>query len=174
MSEDIFEEEEQIAQEQAAVEARVLRRTMRDLPTLQPPITCERSATIRQAIEVMQRERIDCVLIVDLGHPVGIFTAWDVLTKVAAREVDIDRLRIETLMTPHPDCLHPDDELAYALNHMGVWDSQYIPLVDDDERPTGVVSMRHIIDYLVGMFPQDVFNLPPSPRHGIAPQPEGA
>ena len=55
MSEDIFEEEEQIAQEQASVEGRVLRRTMRDLPTLQPPITCERSATIRQAIEVMQR-----------------------------------------------------------------------------------------------------------------------
>ena len=44
MSEDIFEEEEQIAQEQASVEARVLRRTIRDLPTLQPPITCECSA----------------------------------------------------------------------------------------------------------------------------------
>ena len=35
MSEDIFEEEEQIAQEQTAVETRVLRRTIRDLPTLQ-------------------------------------------------------------------------------------------------------------------------------------------
>ena len=34
MSEDIFEEEEQIAQEQASVEAHVLRQTMRDLPTL--------------------------------------------------------------------------------------------------------------------------------------------
>ena len=174
MSEDIFEEEEQIAQEQASVEGRVLRRTIRDLPTLQPPITCERSATIRQAIEVMQRERIDCVLVVDLGCLVGIFTAWDVLTKVAAREVDIDRLQIGTLMTPNPDCLHMDDELAYVLNHMSVRDYQYIPLIDDHSRPTGVVSMRHIIDYLVEMFPQDVFNLPPSPRHGIAPQPEGA
>ena len=37
MSEDIFEEEEQIAQEQASVEAHVLRQTMRDLPTPQPP-----------------------------------------------------------------------------------------------------------------------------------------
>jgi len=174
MSEDIFEEEEQIAQEQASVEARVLRRTMRDLPTLQPPMTCERSATIRQAIEIMQRDRIDCVLVVDLGHLVGIFTAWDVLTKVAACAVDIDRLQLGTLMTPNPDCLHMDDELAYALNQMSVWDYQYIPLIDDHGRPTGVVSMRHIIDSLVELFPQDVFNLPPSPRHGIAPQPEGA
>ena len=174
MSEDIFEEEEQIAQEQASVEAHVLRQTMRDLPALQPPITCERSATIRQAIEVMQRERVDCVLVVDLSRLVGVFTAWDVLTKVAARGIDIDHLQIGTLMTPNPDCLHMDDELAYALNQMSVWDYQHIPLIDDQGRPTGVVSMRHIIDYLVAMFPQDVFNLPPSPRHGIAPQPEGA
>jgi len=174
MSEDIFEEEEQIAQEQASVEAHVLRQTMRDLPTLQPPMTCERSATIRQAIEVMQRERIDCVLVVDLDHLIGICTAWDVLTKVVARGVDIDRLQIGTLMTPNPDCLHMDDELAYALNQMSVWDYQHIPLIDDQGRPTGVVSMRHIIDYLVAMFPQDVFNLPPSPRHGIASHPEGA
>ena len=174
MSEDIFEEEEQIAQEQASVEVRVLRRTIRDLPTLQPPITCERSATIRQAIEVMQRERIDCVLVVDLGHLVGVFTAWDVLTKVAARGVDIDRLQIGTLMTPNPDCLSMDHELAYALNQMSIGEYRHIPLVDDHGRPTGVVSMRHIVDYLVHMFPQDVLNLPPSPAHGIAPHPEGA
>ena len=52
-----------------------------------------------------------------------------------------------------------DDELAYALHQMSVWDYQYIPLIDGQGRPTGVVSMRHIIDYLVEMFPQDVFNL---------------
>ena len=118
------------------------RETIRDLPTLQPPITCEHSATIRQAIEVMQRERRDCVLVVDLGRLVGVFTAWDVLTKVAARGIDIDRLRIGTLMTPNPDCLHMDDELAYALNQMSVWDYQHIPLIDDHGRPTGIVTMR--------------------------------
>ena len=75
MSEDIFEEEEQIAQEQASVEARVLWQTIRDLPTLQPPMTCERSTTIRQAIKIMQREQIECVLIVDLGRLIGVFTA---------------------------------------------------------------------------------------------------
>ena len=174
MSEDIFEEEEQIAQERASAEARVLRRPIRDLPTLQPPVTCERGATVRQAIELMQQERTDCMLIVDLGRLVGVFTAWDVLTKVAARGVDIDRLRVGTLMAPNPDCLSLDDELAYALNRMSVGDYQHIPLVDDHGRPTGVVSMRHIVDYLVDMFPQDVLNLPPSPTHGIPQAREGA
>ena len=90
----------------------------------------------------MQRERRDCVLVVDLGRLVGVFTAWDVLTKVAARGIDIDRLRIGTLMTPNPDCLRMDDELAYALNQMSVWDYQHIPLIDDHGRPPGIVTMR--------------------------------
>jgi CBS domain-containing protein len=174
MSEDIFEEEEQIAQERAFDEERVLQRPIRTLPTLQPPITCERDATVRQVIEIMQRERTECVLVVDLGRLVGVFTERDVLTKVAARGVDIDRLRIGTLMTPNPDCLSMDHELAYALNQMSIGEYRHVPLVDDHGRPTGVVSMRHIVDYLVHMFPQDVLNLPPSPAHGIAPHPEGA
>jgi hypothetical protein len=67
-----------------------------------------------------------------------------------------------------------DHELAYALNQMSIGEYRHVPLVDDHGRPTGVVSMRHIVDYLVAMFPQDVFNLPPSPAHSIAPHPEGA
>jgi len=98
MNEDMLEEEEQIAHERAVAEERVLRRPIRELPTLQPPMTCERGTTVRQAIEIMQQKRIDCVLVVDLGRLVGVFTERDVLTKVAARGVDIDRLRIGTLM----------------------------------------------------------------------------
>lgn len=174
MSEDFINEEEQIAQERDFAEERVLQRPIRDLPTLQSPITCELNATVRQAIETMQRERIDCMLVVDLGRLVGVFTERDVLTKVAAREVNIDLIRIETLMTPHPDCLSMDHELAYALNQMSVGEYRHVPLIDEHGRPTGVVSMRHIVDYLVHMFPQDVLNLPPSPLHGIAPHREGA
>jgi CBS domain-containing protein len=174
MSEDFIEEEERIAQEQAVTEARVLQRPIRSLPTLQPPITCERSTTVRQAIEMMQQARSDYVLIVDLGQLIGVFTAWDVLTKVAARGVDIDRFQVGTLMTPNPDCLQMDDELTYALNQMSVGDYHHIPLIDDRGRPTGVVTMRHIVDYLVHMFPQDVLNLPPSPMHGIPQGREGA
>ena len=77
-------------------------------------------------------------------------------------------------MTPNPDCLSMDHELAYALNQMSIGEYRHVPLVDDHGHPTGVVSMRHIVDYLVAMFPQDVFNLPPSPAHEIAQKPEGA
>ncbi len=178
MSDDRIEEEQQIAEQRASDEARLeavgLLQTIEELVTLQPAITCERSATVRQVIETMQHARIGCMLIVDQGYLAGIFTERDILTKVAARAVDIDRLQIAEIMTPDPECLHHDNELVYALNQMSVGGYRHIPLVDDQGRPTGVVSARDIIDHLAHLFPQHVLNLPPSPMHGIARSPEGA
>jgi CBS domain-containing protein len=178
MSEDMIEEEHQIAEKRASDEARLeaagLQRTIGELSTLQSAITCEPSATVRQAIEIMQRERIGCILVVDQDRLMGVFTERDVLTKVAAQEVDIDRRRVDELMTPDPECLGIDNELVYALNQMSVSGYRHIPLVDNQGRQTGVVSMRDIIDYLASLFPQEVLNLPPSPTLGIPRSPEGA
>ena len=178
MSNDIFEEELQIAEEQASNEARLaaigMQRTIGELLTLQPAVTCERSITVRQAIETMQRERIGCILIVEHSRLVGVFTERDILTKVAAREIDLDHLRVDALMTPDPECLNRDNELVYALNQMSVGGYRHIPILNDQGRPIGVVSMRDIVDYLSHLFPQDVLNLPPSPMHGIPQTPEGA
>jgi CBS domain-containing protein len=176
MSADMIDEEQRIAEQRVSDETRLaavgLHRTVAELPTLHPTITCARNVTVRQAIETMQRERIGCVLVVDQGRLVGVFTERDVLTKVAARDIDIDRVRIDELMTPDPECLGSDSELVYVLNQMSVGGYRHVPLLDDQDRPSGVVSMRDIIDYLATLFPEHVINLPPSP--GIHQTPEGA
>ncbi len=178
MRNDIFEEELQISEQQASDEARLaavgLQRTIGELLTLQPAVTCERNITVRQAIETMQRQRIGCILVVEQSRLVGVFTERDVLTKVAARKVDIDQQRVDTVMTPDPECLSQDNELVYALNQMSVGGYRHIPILNDQGWPIGVVSMRDIVDHLAHLFPQDVLNLPPSPTHGIHRTPEGA
>jgi CBS domain containing-hemolysin-like protein len=93
---------------------------------------------------------------------------------MATGAVDIDHLRVDDCMQPRPICLHPSDELAYALNQIFVSDSQFIPLVDAYDRPTGLISMRDIVRHLVSEFPQELQNLPPVPEQRMAPKPEGA
>jgi len=105
---------------------------------------------------------------------VGIFTERDVLYKVAAQEVDLDQLLVGTLMPPQPESLHVDDDLVYALNQMSLGGYRYIPLLDDQGRPTRVVSERGIVDALAALFAQDVFNLPPAPPLGVPRDWEGA
>ena len=175
---DITDEEERIAEQEARDEMRLaaagLHRPIRDLPTLGAAVTCAPHATVHDAIEAMQQQRIGYVLVVEQDRVLGIFTERDVLTKVAGRDVDIDRVPVEQLMTPEPECLGGEDELVYALNQMSLGGYRHIPLLDDAGRPTGVVAMRHIVDYLVSLFPRNVLNLPPAPPLSIPQEREGA
>ncbi len=178
MREEVIAEEQQIADERLRDEARpeavVLRRHIRELPTLQSAVVLAPQVTVQEAIAAMWQARTSCVLIVDQGQLVGVFTERDVVHTVAVRQSALDRLPICEVMQPDPDCLGMDDELVYALHHMSLGDYRHIPVLDDQRRPLAVVSMHTIMDYLVEAFPQEVLNRPPSPAHSIAPTPEGA
>lgn len=178
MHDERLEEEERIAKERDVDESRLeavgLLHTIEELPTLHPVVTCEQTVSVRRAIEIMQSERIGCVLVIDRDRLVGVFSERDVLMKVAAQDVDIDRMPVAELMTSDPECLARDDELVYALNQMSVGGYRHVPLIDSKGWPTGVVSMRDIVDYLVGLFPQYVLNLPPFPEQAVPRSPDGA
>lgn len=176
--------EERIVEEDAIVEERamearwpgesILGRSIGSLPGLQAPIALSPRATVREAIRRMNGARIGCVMIVAEGRLVGIFTERDVLTRVIGTGIDIEQCTVAELMTTDPECLTLDDEVAYALNKMSVGGFRHVPLIDEAGRPTGLVSMRHIVDYLVDLFPQALLNLPPTPALGMPRQREGA
>jgi CBS domain-containing protein len=171
-------EEQQIAQERAhaegPLEARVLHRPIRELPTLQPAITLERSATVRDAVAAMQQARVSCVLVVDHGRLAGIFTERDVITQVVAQESAVAHMQMQEVMHPDPGSLGMEDELVYALHQMSLGEYRPLPVVDDQRRPLALVSMQAIIAYLLALFPQEGFNFPPSPAHRIALARDGA
>ena len=168
MDEEIIQEEEAIAEERTGDAARlgatILYRPIRDLATMQPAICVPPTTSVRDAIQRMQDQGVGCVLVEAAGALVGIFTERDVLTKVVGATLDLDTAPVGSLMTPDPEALRPDDRVQYALNKMTVGGFRHIPLVDDDNRPVGVVSMRNVVDHMVEVFRTGVLNLPPSPR----------
>ena len=178
MLEDIVEEELQIALKSMRDEERLetlgLRRPLEALPTLQPAIGITPSASVRAAIDTMKREHLSCVLVVEQGQLVGVFTEHDVLMKVAAQDVDIDRTPVRACMRPDPETLELDDELVYALHRMSVDGYRHIPVVDVQGRPTAFVSMQAIVEYLIVLCPEEILNLPPSPVHSRPGTREGA
>jgi CBS domain-containing protein len=173
-------EEQEIAQERSHSDTRlesiaVLKRRIREMPPLPPAVALGHQATVRDAIEVMRQQQLSCVLVVEHGQLVGVFTEWDVLTKVAAAPLDVDHVPLRDVMQSDPECLHLDDALVYALHQMHRGAYRHVPVVDEQRRPTGLVSMPVILDALVAAFPQELLNLPPSsPAHTIPPTREGA
>lgn len=178
MRDEQLQEEQQIAEERAQpatrFEQQILQKRIDELPDVPPAVMVELGAPVRDAIKTMAQEQVDGVLVVQQGQLVGVCTTRDVVIKMATDAVDIDHMRVDDCMRPQPICLHPSDELAYALNQIFVSDSQLIPLVDADGRPTGLIFMRDIVRRLVSAFPQELLNLPPVPEQRMAPKPEGA
>jgi len=179
MREETQAEEQEIAQERAHSDTRlesvaVLKRRIREMPPLPPAVALGHQATVRDAIEVMRQQQLSCVLVVEHGQLVGVFTERDVVTKVAATPLDVDHVPLRDVMQPDPECLQLDDELVYALYQMHRGAYRHVPVVDEQRRPTGLVSMQVIIDALVAAFPQELLNLPPSPAHTTPPTREGA
>ena len=85
MREETQAEEQEIAQERAHSDTRlesvaVLQRRLRELPPLPPAVALGYQATVREAIEVMRQQQLSCVLVVEHGQMVGVFTERDVLT----------------------------------------------------------------------------------------------
>ena len=122
---------------------------------LQPtrPLTIELSSSLADALQLMRRHRIGCVLITGKdGKLVGILTERDLLRKVALEGLDLEHSAVEDFMSAPPETSKPDHPLGYALHRMIVSDLRYLPLVDATGRPIGIVSSRDVIAYMTTRF----------------------
>jgi len=105
-------------------------------------------ATVNSALEVMREKRIGCVLATNKeGKLTGIFTERDALTRVAGEGLDPTDTIVREVMTRDPETIKPDHPLAHAVHLMVVGDLRYLPLVDEDGRPFGVIDSRDLIDH---------------------------
>ena len=132
-----------------------------------PALVVDVSTPLGRVLQLMREGSRGAVLVVSDGTLVGIFTERDVLMKVAGQSSDLEHIAVSQLMTVDPVTLPVDASVAFALNKMLIEGFRHIPLVDDQNRPIAVVSMRDLIDYLSNFFSREILNLPPDPRVGF-------
>jgi CBS domain-containing protein len=109
------------------------------------PDVLDLSVDVDRAVQVMHAKGSDCVLVVEAGHLVGIFTDRDAVLKVAGRRASARP--IADYMTRDPVVLRHDDTVAVAINKMAVGGFRHIPIVENG-RPTGVVTARDVFRHL--------------------------
>ncbi len=113
------------------------------------PRTIEPTVAVAEAIRQMHLANTDCLLVVDEGQLVGIFTDRDAVVKVAGKR--FDAFDVRDFMTRDPVVLRREDTIAVAIHKMAIGEFRHIPVVDEG-RPIGVVSaadvFRHLVDSL--------------------------
>ncbi len=137
---------------------------------LTPPVTVEAGTSVGDVVELTRRRNVGCVLVYAGSRLEGIITERDILLKVVARAVGYDE-PVEKFMTRDPVVLSPDKTVGDAVNLMIEKNFRHIPVVRDDGRAHGIVSIKDVITLVAEFFPQQVLNLPP--RHQRLGTPEG-
>jgi CBS domain-containing protein len=126
------------------------------------PIVLSPQASVTDAIRSMQGEHRGCVLVTRDGTPesavVGIFTERDVLFRIADRGRNPVTLPVSEVMTVEVECLRVTDPIASVLHLMSVGGFRHIPIVDEDDRPAFVVSVKDVVEFLVEAFSREVAN----------------
>jgi CBS domain-containing protein len=116
---------------------------------LKEPFAVNPTTPLAACIDTMRSRRIGSLLVVDQqGKVQGIFTERDCLMKVVGKVDDLS-LPVSEFMTGHPVCERPEASLAFALNLMSNGGFRHIPIVDQDNMPIGIVSIKDVVDHIV-------------------------
>jgi CBS domain-containing protein len=130
---------------------------------IKPPVTVQPGAPVREAVRLMTENHTGCVCVVEREALLGIFTERDLLSAVQ-NGVDLASTRVGELMTEKPETLRRQDGIAQALNRMTEGGYRHVPIVDAAGRPVGIIAMRDIVRFIVSLFPDAVFSVPPDPQ----------
>jgi CBS domain-containing protein len=138
--------------------------TVGDL-AMRPHARIDVDATIAKAVEEMKAKGRGAVLIEEGGALVGIFTERDLLGRVDHRDAKWPSVVVRDVMTPRPIVIRREDSLAEAVRLLSQGHRRHLPVVDGKGTVLGLVSIRDILSYIAGRFPEEMMNLPPDPSH---------
>ena len=102
-----------IPQAASSFHSRLLGEHLEDLGA-PAPATVTPDTLVSAAIETMHDAGVDCLLVVEGGKLVGIFTDRDAVVRVAGNAMEASR--IADVMTPDPVMLRHDDPIALAIH----------------------------------------------------------
>jgi signal-transduction protein with cAMP-binding, CBS, and nucleotidyltransferase domain len=107
----------------------------------------DQAASVREAIDLMNQKNVAGVVITVFGKPAGIFTERDVLKRVAAKEIPVDKTLVKDVMTAPIITMPRNSLVGDVLAEMYRRDIRNMPVTTDEGQLTGLMSMPEILQY---------------------------
>jgi CBS domain-containing protein len=111
------------------------------------PVCCEPADSVTKVAEVMKREDVGSVPVVESrgdARLVGIVTDRDIVVKVVANGRGLDGATAQDAMTPDPVCCREDDDVSRAVSLMEERQVRRMPVVGSDGRLAGIIAQADI------------------------------
>lgn len=116
---------------------------IRDVATREP-VRVAPETPLRMAIQVMAEQEIGAVVVATDRAAVGILSERDIVNALAAG-ADPDRATAAGAMSHDVVSVRPDDTLYDAAVGMLDLGFRHVPVLDERDRPVGMVSVRDLL-----------------------------
>jgi len=124
----------------------------------QSPILVQEDAKIQEVVTLIKEDKNGCVLVVNPTEElVGIFTERDYIHRVHG-VADAESRSVAEFMTPDPISQPIEATVAFGLNLMSHGGFRHLPVVDGENHPVGILSVKDVIDYIVNSYTEDLLN----------------
>ncbi len=115
-----------------------------------PVTTVSPDTAVGQVLQMLADQAIGCVVVTDNERVVGIFSERDALLKLNAEVDELADLPVSQFMTTAPQVLEEDANIAFAVQRMDLGGYRHVPIVDEQQQPVALISVRDILKYLTG------------------------
>jgi CBS domain-containing protein len=115
------------------------------------PVTVVSQATIREALEAMEKYRVGSIVILDSisNKPIGILTLQDVLRRIALPGIDLSQ-PVVSVMTRQIELLEETATVYEGLLFMSHRRIRHVPVVNGQGELVRVVSLNQVRDPFAG------------------------
>jgi CBS domain-containing protein len=116
-----------------------------------PAITCSASGPLSIAARLMWENDCGVLPVVDdSGRLVGMVTDRDICMAAFTQGTLLDAIETRSAMAPNVLACHADDSVESVEKLMKDGQVRRIPVIDDDHRPVGIVSLNDLARHAAG------------------------
>lgn len=140
-----------------------VREVMTDKPRCVTPDT-----PVSEAAELMEREDVGSLPILDGETLAGVVTDRDIVVRAVAKGKDPRGMPVREVASRDLVTIRPDEDLSEALKLMASHQVRRLPVVDEDNRLIGVVAQADVAKEAkekdVGHMVEEISQTPAGPR----------
>ena len=134
-------------------------KTLRDIISGKQMYHVKMGQFVFEVISVMAKNNVGALPVLDdAGRLRGIFSERDLLIRCSAKKLDMDKTKIDDVMTKGVIIMEAGDTYEECMNIMKQENIRHMP-VRDGEKLIGMVSMRDLMQVEVDEKKQEIENL---------------
>ena len=125
------------------------------------PVTVRTGTAVKEALVLLARHGVTSMPVVSAGRRIrGVVSEADLIRESVARDPRVQEApldegddpmlprTVDEVFTPHAVVVHPDDDLATAVELMTSTSVKSLPVVDRNHRVVGIVSRSDVVRLL--------------------------